>query len=216
MITAPVLLVIDEDAEQLGEMSLKDAQQAADDRGLDLIEVAPKADPPVAKIMSLSKFRYEQKKKKKENKKKTAELKEMWFKAFIGDGDLQHKLKKVQEFIKKKNPVKITIRAKGRVKREHMTSLMSKILKDIEEFAEPEARPKFQGRNFAVVVKPRKTKLVKEEAVKPKAKKVETTDKKSEVVEPEVKKEEKVEEKKDTKSKTTKPKAKKAKPASSK
>ena len=87
----------------------------------------------------------------------------MWFKPFIGDKDLEHKLKKVKEFIKKKNSVKITIRARGRVQRQHLKDLMDKILKIIEEYAEPQGYPKFQGRNLGTIVIPRKTKLVKEE-----------------------------------------------------
>lgn len=162
-IRVPVVMLINEEGEKIGEIPTSEALALAEEKGLDLIEVSPKMQPPVAKILSWSKFKYDQSKKKKENKKKSNEMKEMWFKAFIDEGDLNHKLKKVQEFIKKKNSVKITIRAKGRVRKEHLETLMQKILLSIEEYAEPQGNPKAQGRNFGVIVKPRKTKLIKSE-----------------------------------------------------
>lgn len=129
----------------------------AEDRDLDLIEISPKANPPIAKIMSWSKFKYELTKKRKENKKnKGAEQKEMWFKAFIDDGDLGHKLKRVEEFLKKKHPVKIQIRATGRTNYEHMQSLMTKILERLSEKAESDGISKREGRNLSIIIKPKK------------------------------------------------------------
>ncbi len=143
-------------------MKTSDAIALAQSKGLDLIEVAPSSNPPVAKIMSWAKFKYQQEKKKKETKGKSIEQKEMWFKAFIEENDLAHKLKKVQEFIKKKHPVKLTIRAKGRVRSEHLNDLMNRIIQLVSEYAEPQGGIKMQGRNLSIIVKPRKTKLIKE------------------------------------------------------
>ena len=115
--------------------------------------------------MSWNKFKYEQEKKKKDSKGKSIDQKEMWFKTFIGENDLEHKLKKVREFIAKKHPVKLTIRGQGRVTPALMSNLMHKILLKLEEVAEADSQPKAQGRNISVIVKPRKTKLIKEETV---------------------------------------------------
>lgn len=151
-------MVIDDEGENLGEMDTKKAIEIAQERELDLIEVSPNANPPVAKIMSWSKFKYDLGKKKKESKSKSIEQKEMWFKVFIDKGDLEHKLKRVNEFLGKKHPVKLTIRAKGRVKRENMTELMTRILEMLGEEVVYDSIPKFEGRNYAIIVRPNKVK----------------------------------------------------------
>lgn len=134
-----------------------EALKIAQERELDLIEISPKANPPVAKIMSWSKFKYEQGKKQKEqHKNKAAEMKEMWFKAFIEEGDLQHKLKKVEEFLAKKHPVKLTIRAKGRVTREHMNGLIKRILEILADKCEVDGNIRYDRFNISVIVRPKK------------------------------------------------------------
>lgn len=149
-----MLQVIDDEGNNLGEMSRDEALAIAQERELDLIELSPNAKPPVAKIMSWSKFKYDQSKKKKESKSKNIEQKEMWFKVFIEKGDLDHKLKRVKEFLAKKHPVKLTIRSKGRVSRENMLGLMDRIIEGLKEDAMYDSPPKYEGRNFAVIVKP--------------------------------------------------------------
>jgi translation initiation factor IF-3 len=153
-IKSPELLVIDEEGESLGVISLAQALDIARERELDLIEVASKAKPPVGKIMSWSKFKYQQDKKRKENKGKGVEIKEMWFKSFIGDGDLAHKLTKVEEFLAKKHPVKITIKAKGRVAREQLESVLKKVLTNLEGKIEYDQPAKFYGRDLSLIVRP--------------------------------------------------------------
>lgn len=134
-----------------------EALKIAEDSGLDLIEISPKANPPVAKIMSWSKYKYEQGKKLKEqHKNKAAEMKEMWFKAFIEEGDLQHKLKKVEEFLEKKHPVKLTIRAKGRVTREHMDGLIKRIMELLADKCEVDGNIRHDRFNISVIVRPKK------------------------------------------------------------
>lgn len=155
-IKAPKVLVIDEDGEQLGEMDTKEAISLAMEKELDLIEVAPNATPPVTKIMSWSKFKYTQEKKKKESKGKSIDQKEMWFKVFIEKGDMEHKLKRVREFLKKKHPVKLTIRPKGRVSRENITGLMTRILENLGDEVIYDNQPKYEGRNYAIIVRPAK------------------------------------------------------------
>lgn len=131
----------------------------AKEKDLDLIEVSPNAKPPVAKIYSYSKFKYQLEKKKKENKSKPVEQKEMWFKAFIGDGDFKHKIGRIIEFLNKKHSVKITIRARGRVNNEQLKNLLDRIVLSLgENIAEVTESPKHEGRNISLLVRPNKNK----------------------------------------------------------
>lgn len=156
-IQAPRLFVINESGEPLGELSRDEALRMAMESELDLIEISPKANPPVAKIMSWSKYKYILEKKKKEQKKnKSAEQKEMRFKVFIEEGDLQHKLKKVEEFLQKKHSVKLQIRAVGRSKDEHLRNLMTHIIEELKEKCLTDGIAKKEGRNLSIIVKPKK------------------------------------------------------------
>jgi len=146
--------VIDEDGTSLGVISLQQALEVAGERQLDLIEVSGKANPPVAKIMSWSKFKYQQEKKRKENKSKGVEIKEMWFKSFIGEGDLAHKLNKVEEFLAKKHPVKITVKAKGRVEKSQLHEVLNKVLAKLEGKIEYDQPAKFYGRDLSLIIRP--------------------------------------------------------------
>lgn len=138
-------------------MGRTEALELARSKELDLILVAPNAQPPVGKIYSWSKFKYQQEKKRKESKSKSIEMKEMWFKVFIDEGDLNHKLKKVIEFLGDKNPVKILIKSKGRTSKTQVDILMDKITAKLEGFGEKEGDSKFDGRNMTVIFRPSKT-----------------------------------------------------------
>jgi translation initiation factor IF-3 len=119
---------------------------------LDLIEVARM---PIRQLLNLlwSKFKYGFEKKGK-NKSKPLELKEIWFKVFIGKGDFQHKILRVKEFLNKKHPVKITIKGKGRITREHFFNLLTKIRETLAtEIGEQTEEPKFDGRNLTLILK---------------------------------------------------------------
>lgn len=162
-IKSPKLLVIDEEGESLGILELEKALGIAREKELDLIEVAGKANPPVAKIMPWSKFKYQQEKKRKENKGKSIEMKELWFKSFIGEGDLAHKLKKAEDFLEKKHPVKITIKAKGRVNKEQLEITLNNILSKLEGKIEYDQPSKFYGRDLSLIVRPIKKVINKDE-----------------------------------------------------
>lgn len=155
-IRAQRLLVVTDEGEKLGEMSKQEAMAIAYEQEKDLVEIAPQANPPVAKIISWSKFKYEHEKKEKANKHKSQEQKEIWFKAFISDGDIEHKLKKVREFIDKKNTVKLTIRRKGRVNPQTMQDLMKRLVVLAGEFATILSEPKYNGGNLSMIVGPKK------------------------------------------------------------
>jgi translation initiation factor IF-3 len=159
--------LIDEEGKNLGETPTSKAIKMAQDKGLDLIEVAPNVRPPVCKILSWSKFKYDLSKKKRGSSKgKAKEMKEMWFSPYISSGDVEHKLKRVKEFLDKKHPVKLTIRVKGRVQWEMITAQLEKILKLLEGSYETEERPKREGRNLAITIFPLKAALKKEKEAK--------------------------------------------------
>ena len=117
-ISAHELRVMDQDGEQIGIMSKHDALNLAHDQQLDLVLIVPKAEPPVAKIISLNKYNYELKKREKlqaKNARANAiEIKEVKFRPGIGDHDLQIKMSQAQKFIDKGAKVKITIQMRGR------------------------------------------------------------------------------------------------------
>jgi len=150
----------------LGEMPTKRALELAKEQELDLVEVAPNQKPPVCKIMSWTKFKYEEKRKLKKAQKKgrAKEMKEMRFPVFIDIGDLNHKLKRVKEFLSKGHKVKITIFFKGRSTPDLGSQLVEKILTGLEESCTIEQPLKKQGRRWFLTVMP--AKAVKKDKVK--------------------------------------------------
>jgi translation initiation factor IF-3 len=104
--------------------------------------------------MSLSKFKYEQNKKKRETQHKPIEQKEMWFGVGIDAGDLEHKIKRIQEFLDKKHAVKLTIKARGRVSSSVITELMKRVLELLKDTSSYDENAKFEGRNYTAIVRP--------------------------------------------------------------
>lgn len=154
-IRAEKLRVISDDGENLGVLDKAAALSLARQKELDLILINPQADPPIAKIISWSKFKYEQS-KKKSAQSKTKEVKEMWFKPFIEKADLEHKVKRVAEFLKEGHKVKLTIRAKWGSDQNKLREVVNTILEQLAEDGEAEAPPKFEGRNLSVFVRAKK------------------------------------------------------------
>ena len=115
-ITAREVRVITDEGEQLGVISIREALIAAENAGLDLVEVAPQAQPPVCKIMDYGKFRYKEQKKEAENRKKRSDstLKELRIRYITDSGDLETKLKQARQFLEEGDKVKFTMRFKGR------------------------------------------------------------------------------------------------------
>lgn len=115
-ILAREVRVISDSGEQLGILLVRDAIQKAEEAGLDLVEVAPQATPPVCKIMDYGKFKYKEQKKEAENRKKRAEvtIKELRIRYITDVGDLETKLKQARDFLEEGNKVKFTMRFKGR------------------------------------------------------------------------------------------------------
>jgi translation initiation factor IF-3 len=137
MIRAKEIRVIDEDKKQVGVLPLPDALALAKQKGFDLVEIAPEANPPVCRIMDYGKFLYEQHKKDHEAKKhqKQIQLKEIKFRPKISIHDYTFKMRHVERFLDEGNKVKVTIMIRGRerAKPELAQHLMDRILEDIKE-----------------------------------------------------------------------------------
>ena len=150
--------VITSSGENLGIMSTSKAISIAKEEGLDLIEIAPNANPPVCKIIDMGKFKYEAQKKANKAKKrqKKIELKEIKLRPVTEVHDYNFKLKNAQKFLSKGDKVKFTIRFKGR---ELMHSnlgndLMNRILEDIKSVGKVEMSPKLDGKQMIMVIQP--------------------------------------------------------------
>ena len=146
--------VIGTNGEQLGVMSARDAQKLADEAELDLIKIAPKAQPPVCKIMDYGKFRYEQQKREKEAKKKqhVVETKEIRLSPNVEINDLKTKANNARKFIEKGDKVKVTLRFRGR-EMAHISSsahVLDDFAKMLEDIAQVSKAPKLEGRNMTM------------------------------------------------------------------
>jgi translation initiation factor IF-3 len=160
-IRARQVRVIDEDGEQLGIMSPRDAVREAEERELDLVEVAPKAVPPVCRIMDYGKFRYEQKRKARDSKKHqhTVTLKEIKFRPKIDKHDFEYKLNHVREFLGEGNKVKITIMFRGRemAHPEFGREILKRVVESTRELCTGDGisdNPPIEGRNMSLVLTP--------------------------------------------------------------
>ena len=157
-IRAPRVRVIDKDGNLLGVLTLMDAISRAEQVGLDLVEIAPTADPPVCKIIDFGKYRYQQTKKEKESKKSQhqVKVKEVKVKPSTDDHDLQTKLRHAREFIAKGNKVKITCIFRGRemAHPEFGEQMVQKMCESLADIATPESPPKMFGKALTVVLAP--------------------------------------------------------------
>jgi len=163
-ITAPEIRLIDEDAKQIGVMPLGEAQQLSRQNGLDLVEIAPKAVPPVVKLIEFSKFKYQEAKKQKAEKRgiKGGETKEIQMTPFIGKGDYATRLKRANEFLSTGNKVKISIKFQGRQiqKPEFGHQLLARFIKDLSETSSvtPDGESKLIGKRLLLTLSPNKNK----------------------------------------------------------
>lgn len=157
-IPGATLRVLDSQGKQIGILSKAEALKQAKDQNLDLIEIVPNANPPVAKIIEFSKFKYQEEKKKKEAQKrsKPSELKEIRFSPFIGEGDYQTRLKRVKEFLTGKDKVKLVVAFKGRQmgSTKFGYDLFNRVLKDLGEGVNIDMKPKFLGKHLMMIISP--------------------------------------------------------------
>ena len=154
--------LIGADGAQLGIMSAAEANDMAEEQGLDLVKISPNATPPVCKIMDYSKFCYDQKKREKDARKnqKVVEIKEIRMSPSIDTNDLNTKIKNAQKFLKEGNRVKVSVRFRGR-EMAH-TNIGEKLLMDFAEacteLATMEKNPKLEGRFMAMFLAPKNSK----------------------------------------------------------
>lgn len=167
-IRASEVLVIDPDGQKVGVMDIKSALNLAQNEyGLDLVEVAPNAKPPVCRIMDYGRWKYEQEQKLKKAKKhqKLIVIKELKIRPKIGEHDLQVKLKHAREFLQKGQKVKFTVRFRGReiVHQDLAVKLLERIAEELSELSTVEARPRMEGRFLVMMLSPKKEASVKQE-----------------------------------------------------
>lgn len=157
-IRAPELRVIGEDGKQIGLLERAVALSKAREAGLDLVEIAANAKPPVAKIVNLGKFIYQEEKKKRAGAKKAkgGDVKEIRFSPFIAENDYNTRLERVKEFLAEKNKVKLTVVFKGRQmgSRGFGYELLGKTVKDLGEAVHVDMEPKFIGRHLIMTISP--------------------------------------------------------------
>ena len=150
--------VISSDGKNLGVLNKEKAIAIAKEEGLDLIEIAPNAKPPVCKIIDMGKYKYDAQKKanKAKKKQKRIELKEIKLRPVTEIHDYNFKIKNAQKFISKGDKVKFTIRFKGReLQHSHLgNELMNKIKEDMQDIGKVEQDPKFDGKQMIMVIQP--------------------------------------------------------------
>ena len=155
-IRAKEVQLIGENGEKLGVMSLNEALEKAEDKNLDLVLVAPNANPVVCKIMNYGKYKFEQAKKEKEAKKKQSvlEVKEIRVTPNIEEHDFGFKLKNAKKFLADGNKVRITVRFRGREINNSNAGeiVLNKFIENLEDVATVEKKPKLEGRNMFIIL----------------------------------------------------------------
>jgi translation initiation factor IF-3 len=161
-IRVPEVRVIGDDGEQLGVMETREAVRKAREQGLDLVEVAPNAEPPVCRIIDYGKFQYEAKKKANEAKKKQVVItvKEVKFRPGTDDHDYDYRMKHAREWLQDGDKVKATIWFRGRemTHRELGSRILERLEKDLADVGEVEARPRMEGNQMFIILGPKRHK----------------------------------------------------------
>ena len=151
--------LIDEEGNQAGVVSTKDALYKAEQVGLDLVEISPNVDPPVCKILDFGKFRYERQKQNKINKKKqhVIQVKEIRIRPNTGDHDLLTKLNKAQKFIAAGAKLKVTVMFRGRemARKEAGMDLLKRVTGILEDVAKIDKEASMEGRRMSIILSPR-------------------------------------------------------------
>ena len=161
-IRVPEVRVIGDDGEQLGVMDTRDAVRKAREQGLDLVEVAPNAEPPVCRIIDFGKFQYEAKKKANEAKKKqvTITVKEVKFRPGTDAHDYDYRMKRSREWLEEGDKVKATIWFRGRemTHRELGARILQQLEHDLQDVGEVEMRPRMEGNQMFIIFSPKRHK----------------------------------------------------------
>jgi len=156
MIRVREVRLIDDEGNQLGVVPTLKALEMADDKGLDLVEIAPNANPPVCKFLDYGKYKFELEKKNRENKKKQKlqELKEIRMQPKIDDHDLEFKTRHVRDFLDKGAKVKVTIRFRGRelAHTERGRDVLFKVLELLDRDVNVDRQPAMEGRMMSMII----------------------------------------------------------------
>jgi translation initiation factor IF-3 len=160
MIRIPRVLVVDEDGTQLGILETSEALAIAEEKGLDLVEVAPTARPPVCRIMDYGKYKYEQSKKARKARQAahTVKVKTIQFRPKTDDHDYDFKKKHIVSFLEAGNKVKIVMRFRGR-EISHLDlalEFLRHLVEELAEYGAPESQPQREGRQISFVMAPKK------------------------------------------------------------
>ncbi len=151
--------LVDADGADLGVVPIDEALRKAEDRGLDLVEVAAKGDPPVCKILDYGKFKYESQKKKNEARKKqrTIEVKEIKMRPGIDVHDYDVKMRAARKFLGEGDKVKLTMRFRGRemVHQDLGLNVLHRVRDELDELSKVELMPKMEGRQMIMVIAPK-------------------------------------------------------------
>ncbi|MEO0484931.1 MAG: translation initiation factor IF-3 [Pseudomonadota bacterium] len=157
-IRASEVRLIDENGDNIGVVTPSRAMMLAEDAGLDLVEISPNANPPVAKIMDFGKFKYEQQKRESEarKKQKTIEVKEVKFRPNTDTHDYDVKMRNVYKFLENGDKVKVTLRFRGRemAHQELGRDLLLRVADDTKEHGKVENMPKMEGRQMIMMIGP--------------------------------------------------------------
>ncbi|MBY6205702.1 translation initiation factor IF-3 [Halomonas denitrificans] len=160
-ITAPKVRVVASNGDQVGIRSIQDAIALAEEEGMDLVEIAPQADPPVCRIMDWGKFRFEESKKQQAQKKKQkqVQVKEVKFRPGTDDHDYDVKMRNLRRFIEEGNKVKVTLRFRGRemAHQDLGRDLLKRVEGDMEGEITVEQFPRMEGRQMVMMIAPKKT-----------------------------------------------------------
>ena len=151
--------LVDERGNMVGVVGRNEALTMASDAGLDLVEIAPNADPPVCKILDFGKYKYEEQKKKNEarKKQKIIEVKEIKLRPSIDDHDYDVKMRSMVKFIEEGDKVKVTMRFRGRelAHQELGMDVLMRVKDDLDEIAKIEQVPRMEGRQMTMVMSPK-------------------------------------------------------------
>jgi len=151
--------LIDKDGGNKGTVAIADALAAAQEAGLDLVEISPNAAPPIVKILDYGKYKYQEQKKAAEarKKQKVVEVKELKYRPMIDDHDYEVKLRAMQRFFEEGDKVKVTLRFRGRemAHQELGYQLLNRVKGDTLKIAKVEQEPRFEGRQVVMVLAPR-------------------------------------------------------------
>jgi translation initiation factor IF-3 len=174
-ITAPEVRLVADNGDQLGIKTVTEALRLAEEQNVDLVEIAPLANPPVCKLMDYGKFRYREQKKAHEAKlkQKQIQVKEIKFRPGTDEGDYKIKLGKLVQFLEEGDKAKVTLRFRGRemAHKEFGERLLQRVQKDLDAVGLVEQFPRLEGRQMVMVLAPKKKgpPAAKEKVEKPKA-----------------------------------------------